>query len=172
MKVIGIDPGTKATGFGVIESIDNHYRVLGYGVIHPAPKLSLANKLKEIKQKLEELIIEFSPDAAAVENLFYAQNVKTAIILGGVRGVVLSVLASHQCPIFEYTPLEVKKAITGYGRAEKNQVNKMIQSLVKINDPTIEKDASDALAVAICHLNSINFKQKLNHIKSSKANQK
>jgi|Deesub1362B_J571_1020462.scaffolds.fasta_scaffold00724_4 crossover junction endodeoxyribonuclease RuvC len=161
MKVIGIDPGTKVTGFGIIELKDNKYEIVDYGTIKPRANLSLAEKLKEIKQDLEEIVSKYNPEAAALENLFYAQNVKTALVLGGVRGVILSVLAAHECPIFEYSPLEVKKAVTGYGRAEKSQVMEMILHLTGIQDKKIEKDVTDALAIALCHLNSVNFLKKI-----------
>jgi len=161
MKVIGIDPGTKVTGFGIIELKDNKYEIIDYGTIKPKVNLSLAEKLREIKQHLEAIISKYNPEAAALENLFYAQNVKTAIVLGGVRGVILSVLATHDCPIFEYSPLEVKKAVTGYGRAGKSQVKEMIFNLTGIQDKKIEKDVTDALAIALCHLNSIGFLEKV-----------
>jgi crossover junction endodeoxyribonuclease RuvC len=161
MKVIGIDPGTKTTGFGILEYKNDKFKVVKYGTIKPSSHLSLAEKLKEIKYELEEIVSKYNPEAAAIENLFYAKNVKTALVLGGVRGVILSVLASFKCPVFEYSPLEVKKAVTGYGGADKSQVKKMIISLIGIEDEKIEKDVSDALAIAICHLNSINFLEKL-----------
>jgi crossover junction endodeoxyribonuclease RuvC len=161
MKVIGIDPGTKATGFGIIELKDNKYEIIDYGTIRPKTNLSLAEKLREIKECLEEIVSKYNPEAAALENLFYAQNVKTAIVLGGVRGVILSVLATHECPIFEYSPLEVKKAVTGYGRAGKTQVKEMVFNLIGIENKEIEKDVTDALAIALCHLNSISFLEKI-----------
>ncbi len=161
MKVIGIDPGTKVTGFGIVELKDNKYEIVDYGTIKPRADLPLAEKLKEIKQNLEAIVSKYNPEAAALENLFYAQNVKTAIVLGGVRGVILSVLATHECPIFEYSPLEVKKAVTGYGRAEKTQVKEMVFNLIGIEDKEIEKDVTDALAIALCHLNSTGFLEKI-----------
>jgi crossover junction endodeoxyribonuclease RuvC len=110
---------------------------------------------------LDDLIAEFEPDEVAIENPFYAQNIKTAITLGQVRGATLVAVASHKCSLYEYSPLEIKKAVTGYGRADKNQVRIMVQTLLNIKDKKLETDASDALATAYCHLNSRIFHQKI-----------
>jgi len=161
MRVLGIDPSLKSTGYGIIEYSQNNYRVVSYGVIKPSQKLMLHHKINEIRIRVEELIGTFEPDEVAIENLFYAQNVKTAITLGQVRGSVLVAVASSNCTLFEYSPLEIKKAVTSYGRADKMQVKVMIKTLLDIQDDKIETDASDALAAAFCHINSRIFQQKI-----------
>lgn len=161
MRVLGIDPSIRSTGFGIIEYSQNNYTVLGYGVIKPSRRLLFHHKINEIKNQIEKLISTYSPDEVAIENPFYAQNIKTAITLGQVRGATLVAVASHDCSLHEYSPLEIKKAVTGYGRADKNQVNTMVKALLHIEDKKIEADASDALATAICHLNSRIFQTKL-----------
>jgi len=161
MRVLGIDPSIRSTGFGIIEYSQNNYTVLGYGIIKPSRRLLFHHKINEIKNQIEKLISTYSPDEVAIENPFYAQNIKTAITLGQVRGATLVAIASHDCSLHEYSPLEIKKAVTGYGRADKNQVKTMVKALLHIEDEKIEADASDALATAICHLNSRIFQTKL-----------
>jgi len=162
MRVLGIDPSIRSTGFGIIEYSPNNYTVIGYGVIKPSRRLPFHHKINEIKNQIEKLISTYSPEEIAIENPFYAQNIKTAITLGQVRGATLVAVASHNCSLYEYSPLEIKKAVTGYGRADKNQVKTMVKALLHIEDEKIEADASDALAAAICHLNSRIFQKKLN----------
>ena len=162
MRVLGIDPSIRSTGFGIIEYSQNNYTVLEYGVIKPSRRLVFHHKINEIKKQIEKIINTYSPDEVAIENPFYAQNIKTAFALGQVRGATLVAVASHDCSLFEYSPLEIKKAVTGYGRADKNQVKAMVKALLNIEEKKIEADASDALATAICHLNSRIFQTKLN----------
>ena len=161
MRVLGIDPSLQSTGFGIIEFSNNTYTVLSYGTIKPSRSQLLHHKINKIKLRLEELIKNYEPEEIAIENPFYARNIKTAITLGQVRGAALVAVASHNCTLFEYSPLEIKKAVTGYGQADKNQVRKMIKTLLNINDNNLETDASDALATAFCHLNSRTFFQKI-----------
>lgn len=161
MRVLGIDPSVQSTGFGVIENIENNYSVLSYGVIKPSRSMLFHHKINEIRNEIESLILRFEPDEVAIENPFYAQNIKTAITLGQVRGATLVAVASQDCPLFEYSPLEIKKAVTGYGQADKNQVNVMIKTLLDIEDDKMKIDASDALATAFCHLNSRIFQKKI-----------
>lgn len=160
MRVIGIDPSSQSTGFGVIEYDETACRVLDYGTIKPRHRL-LHLKINEIRLRLEVILKSYAPEEAAIESLFYAQNIKTAITLGQVRGALLVAVASHKCELFEYSALEIKKAVTGYGQAEKNQVAIMIKVLLNIQDDHLETDASDALAAAYCHLNSRLFQKKL-----------
>lgn len=162
MRVLGIDPSIRSTGFGIIEYSQNNYTVLDYGTIRPSGRLLFHHKINEIKNQIEKLISTYNPEEVAIENPFYAQNIKTAITLGQVRGATLVAVASHDCSLFEYSPLEIKKAVTGYGQADKNQVKTMVKALLHIEDEKIETDASDALAAAICHLNSRIFQAKLN----------
>ena len=161
MRVLGIDPSIQSTGFGVIEYAQNNYTVLSYGVIKPSRRLVFHQKINEIKIHIENLIETYKPEEVAIENLFYAQNIKTAITLGQVRGATLVAVASHDCSLYEYSPLEIKKAVTGYGQADKNQVKIMIKTLLNIQDEKLATDASDALAAAFCHLNSKIFKEKI-----------
>ena len=159
MRVLGIDPSLQSTGFGVIEYSDNSYSVLEYGVIKPSRQLLLLHKINMIRNRLEEIIRTHEPEEVAIENPFYAQNVKTAITLGQVRGAVLIAVASQNCPLHEYSALEIKKAVTGYGRADKDQVIAMIKILLDLQGEEIGSDAADALATAFCHLNTRIFQQ-------------
>jgi crossover junction endodeoxyribonuclease RuvC len=161
MRVLGIDPSIQSTGFGIIEYSQEGYAVLSYGAIKPSRRLLFHQKINEIKTRLEELIKTHEPDDVAIENPFYAQNIKTAITLGQVRGAALVAVASHNCSLYEYSALEIKKAVTGYGQADKNQVKTMVKTLLNIQDEKISTDASDALAAAFCHMNSKIFKDKI-----------
>jgi crossover junction endodeoxyribonuclease RuvC len=160
MRVLGIDPSSQSTGFGIIEYSGNAYAVLSYGTIKPKRRAELKDKLIEIKRGLDDLIRTYLPEEIAVENPFYARNIKTAITLGQVRGAVLVAVAENNRPLFEYSPLEVKKAVTGYGQAEKGQVQTMVRTLLKI-EGALEEDASDALACAFCHLNTRLYQKRL-----------
>ncbi len=161
MRVLGIDPSVQSTGFGIIEYLNNSYTVLSSGVIKPSRKKLFHHKINEIRSRIEEIIKTFEPEEVAIENPFYAQNIKTAIALGQVRGATLVAVASHDCSLHEYSPLEIKKAVTGYGQADKNQVRTMVKTLLDIKDSKLETDASDALATAFCHLNVRLFQQKI-----------
>jgi len=161
MRVLGIDPSLKSTGYGLIEYTDQEYSVLTYGTIKPLRSKLFHHRINEIKNKIEEIIDTYKPEEVAIENTFYAQNIKTALTLGQVRGAALIAIASQDRPLFEYSPLEIKKAVTGYGQADKNQVSMMIKTLLDIEDNQMETDASDALGAAFCHLNSRLFQQKI-----------
>ena len=161
MRVLGIDPSIKSTGYGIIEYSQNTYSILKYGVIRPSRSQLFHHKINQIKSSLEEIIVNFEPEEVAIENPFYAQNIKTAITLGQVRGAILVAIASHNCTLYEYSPLEIKKAVTGYGRADKNQVMMMVKTLLNLVNEKLETDASDALAAAYCHLSSRIFQQKI-----------
>lgn len=161
MRVLGIDPSVQSTGFGIIEYLNNSYTVLSSGVIKPSRKKLFHHKINEIRSRIEEIIKTFEPEEVAIENPFYAQNIKTAIALGQVRGATLVAVASHDCSLHEYSALEIKKAVTGYGQADKNQVRTMVKTLLDIKDSKLEIDASDALATAFCHLNVRLFQQKI-----------
>ena len=154
MRVLGIDPSSVATGYGLLQSDGNDSLVLAYGAIKPSRKADLPAKLLEIKNGIERLISAYNPDEIAVENPFYGLNIKTAITLGQVRGAVLVAVASAAVPLFEYSPLEIKKAVTGYGQAEKIQVGLMVRALLRVDDDKMDEDAADALACAFCHLNT------------------
>jgi crossover junction endodeoxyribonuclease RuvC len=155
MLVIGIDPGTATTGYGLVrEGADGGLQVLDYGVILTPPDLPMPERLLELYRKLTELLLLHRPESSAVEKLFFQRNVRTALSVGQARGVALLALAAAGLPIGEYTPLEVKQAVVGYGGADKNQVQQMVRSLLNLPDIPRPDDAADALAVAICHLHS------------------
>jgi crossover junction endodeoxyribonuclease RuvC len=161
MRVLGIDPSLRSTGFGIIEFSGTSYIPVVYGVVKPSPKLPFPSRLNEIRAEIEKVITSFSPDEAAIENAFFAQNVRTALSLGQVRGAILVSLASRSLELFEYSALEIKKAVTGYGHAGKDQVRTMVKTLLNLEDDALSLDASDALATGICHLNSRIFQSKL-----------
>jgi crossover junction endodeoxyribonuclease RuvC len=149
MRVLGIDCGTERTGWGVIDSDGRRHRVLAHGVLTTVPRDPLESRLRFIACGLRAVIADHTPEAAAVEEVFYSQNVKTALKLAHVRGVALLAIAEANVSLGEYSPLEVKMSVVGYGRAEKQQVQLMVRSLTGV---TVEsEDAADALAVAICH---------------------
>lgn len=161
MRVLGIDPGSQVTGYGVLEEIENDFRVLTYGVIKAKTNRHLPEKLNEIRLKIALILDQYAPEEVAIENPFYARNIRTAITLGQVRGAILVAVASHGCPLYEYSPREIKKAVTGYGQAEKTQVMVMVKTLLYLQGIELEPDASDALAVAFCHLNYRQARQNL-----------
>jgi crossover junction endodeoxyribonuclease RuvC len=160
MRVLGIDPSSKATGFGILDYDETHCRVQAFGTIKPARRLPFHLKLYEIQKAIAELIRNHAPGEVAVESPFYAQNMKTALVLGQVRGAVIAAVAASGCSLHEYSALEIKKAVTGYGQAEKQQVATMVRALLKI-DEELESDAADALAAAYCHLNTRLFQKKV-----------
>ena len=151
MRVLGIDCGTERTGWGVISSDGRTHRVLGHGVIRTSAREPLENRLRSIAAALRAVLVEHQPEEAAVEEVFYSQNVKTALKLAHVRGVALLAIAEAQVSLGEYSPLEVKASVVGYGRAEKQQVARMVRILTGLDQEMETEDVSDALAVAICH---------------------
>jgi crossover junction endodeoxyribonuclease RuvC len=151
VRVLGIDCGTERTGFGVIESDGRAHRLLSAGIIHTSSRDPLERRLVEIARALRSVITQYSPECAAVEAVFYSQNVKTALKLAHVRGIALLTAAEAGLAVGEYSPLEVKTSVVGYGRAEKHQVQLMVKSLVGFDAGRDSEDAADALAVAICH---------------------
>jgi crossover junction endodeoxyribonuclease RuvC len=151
VRVLGIDCGSQRTGYGVIDSDGSVHRMLTAGVIRTSPKEAFPQRLLEIAEGLRGLVREYSPETAAVEEVFYAVNVKTLLKLSHVRGVALLIAAEAGMELAEYSPLEIKTSVVGYGRAEKSQVQLMVQSLLRLPDAIESEDASDALAVAICH---------------------
>jgi crossover junction endodeoxyribonuclease RuvC len=151
VRVLGIDCGTERTGWGVIESDGRRHHVLGHGVITTLPRDPLEARLAAIAYALRAVIADHAPEAAAVEEVFFSQNVKTALKLAHVRGVALLAIAEAGVLLGEYSPLEVKTSVVGYGRAEKRQVQLMVRSLTGLGESIESEDAADALAVAICH---------------------
>jgi len=151
VRVLGIDCGSERTGYGVIESDGLDHHLLAAGVIRTSPKTPFERRLAEISSGLRALIRQHEPESAAVEEVFHAVNVKTALKLAHVRGIALLAIADAGVAFAEYSPLEVKMSVVGYGRAEKCQVQIMVQSLLGLAEIIESEDASDALAVAICH---------------------
>lgn len=151
MRVLGIDCGSAVTGYGVIESNGAQHRMVAAGVIRTDTKRPFETRLLEIARGLRDLIREHAPDAAAVEEVFFSANVKTALKLAHVRGIALLAVAEAGIELAEYSPLEVKMSVVGYGRAEKSQVQIMVRSLLRLPQAIESEDACDALAVAICH---------------------
>ena len=151
MVILGIDPGYATIGFGVIDYKGNKFKVLDYGIISTPAGIELSNRLEMIYDGVISLIEKYSPDAVAVEELFFNTNVKTAIAVGHGRGVILLAAKKHNVFVDEYTPLQVKQAVVGYGRAEKKQVMEMVKIFLNLEKIPRPDDAADALAVAICH---------------------
>ncbi len=161
MRVIGIDPGVAITGYGLIEENGSDYSCLASGCVRTRKDQEPASRLKVIHDYICELVAEYEPQALAVEKLFFSKNVRTAFQVGEARGVIILAAARCDIDLFEYTPLQVKQAVAGYGKAEKLQVQKMIQMLLKL--PILPKvdDEADALAVALCHLQNRRFQEAL-----------
>lgn len=151
MRVLGIDCGTERTGYGIIDSDGRSHRLVDAGVIRTSPKNPLESRLLQISLELRNRISGFQPEVAAIEEVFFAVNVKTALKLSHVRGVALLAVAEAGVVLAEYSPLEVKISVVGYGRAEKHQVQRMVASLLNLDREIDSEDASDALAIAICH---------------------
>jgi len=159
MIIMGIDPGLAITGFGLIHFEKNHFQVIQYGVIRTESKETLPNRLVQIHQGIQTLIDRYQPQAVAVEELFFNTNAKSALLVGQARGVVVVTAAVAGLPVYEYTPLQVKQGIAGYGRAEKQQVQHMVKTLLNLKEIPRPDDAADALAIAVCHAHTGHFKQ-------------
>ena len=154
MIVLGIDPGVATIGFGVIRAERQKNTLIQYGVITTPPGIPLSNRLLQISNDMEELIRTFHPDEMAVEELFFTKNITTGIAVAHGRGVILLAAEKLGIPIFEYTPMQVKQAVVGYGKAEKRQVMDMTKRLLHLKAVPRPDDAADALALAICHARS------------------
>ena len=153
MRILGIDPRTAITGYGVIERQAGQYRLIDYGCITTPAHTPISQRLITIYQGMQCLLTEYQPDEVAMEELFFNRNVTTAITVGQARGVLMLAAAQQGLPIGEYTPLQVKQAISGYGRADKKQVQYMVCQILSLKEIPRPDDAADALAVAICHGN-------------------
>ena len=161
MRILGIDPGYAIVGYGVIDYEGNKFRTVEYGQITTEAKTELPERLLKIYNELSEIIEKYKPDAMSVEELFFNNNAKTAINVGQARGVILLAAQIRNVRIFEYTPLQVKQAVVGYGRAEKNQVQQMVKMLLSLAEIPKPDDVADALAVGVCHAHSYNAKAGL-----------
>jgi crossover junction endodeoxyribonuclease RuvC len=151
--VLGIDPGTASTGYGIVmQAVSGDFELLACGVIRTYPDQPMPQRLREIFEDIQNLIHEFSPNVVAVEQLFFGRNVTTAISVGQARGAVLIAAALHDLPVAEYTPASIKQALTGYGNADKVQMQLMVQQLLSLEEIPQPDDAADGVAIALCHL--------------------
>lgn len=158
MRILGLDPGTAITGYGVIDLLpDGEVRVVTYGVVRTPARQPLPERLRQLYNALQALLALHRPAQAAVEKLFFQRNVTTAMAVGQARGVALLALALAEVPVAEYAPNEVKEAVTGYGSADKQQVQRMVQALLGLEERPRPDDAADALAVALCHAQHARF---------------
>jgi crossover junction endodeoxyribonuclease RuvC len=167
MRVMGIDPGSNCTGYGIVEEINGDLKVVHWGSVKTKPHQSFPEKLKLIYDELIATSREFNPDEVAVEDMFYATNVKSALKLGQTRGVAILSAVNEGKPVAEYSPLEVKQSVVGYGRAEKGQVQDMVTAILKLKEKPEPLDASDALAVAICHIHAATANSRLKAAKGT-----
>ncbi len=158
MIILGIDPGLAIMGYGIIHYEGNRFRPIDYGAITTPSTMPTPIRLKKIYEDLNKIMIKHNPDAVAIEELFFNTNVKTALLVGHARGVAVLSAANNDKEIFEYTPLQVKQGVVGYGRADKGQVQQMVKTLLNLSNVPKPDDVADALAVAICHAHSGNFK--------------
>ena len=154
MRVFGIDPGSERTGYGCVETDGSRHRIVTCGAISAPASASFSERLFEIHRRLVELLAECRPESVAIESIFYATNVRSALKLGHARGVAMLAGAQAGLTVVEYTPAEIKRAVVGYGRAEKQQVQHMVKLLLGLATVPSPHDAADALAVAICHVHS------------------
>jgi crossover junction endodeoxyribonuclease RuvC len=154
VRIFGIDPGSERTGYGCIESFGSRHRLVICGSLAAPSRSTFPDKLRHIHAGLAALLERHRPDCVAVENIFHARNVRSALKLGHARGVALLAASEADLPVVEYTPAEIKRAVVGYGRAEKHQVQQMIKLLLALDAVPSPHDVADALAVAVCHLHS------------------
>jgi len=159
--ILGVDPGYAIVGIGVLEYKGNKFRPIEYNAITTHASEATSLRLKRIKEDIQEYLHKYKPDAVAIEELFFNNNAKTAIAVAQARGVLVAEVASANIPIYEYTPLQIKQAVTGYGRAEKGQIQQMVKMLLNLNAIPKPDDAADALAVAICHAHSSRINEEL-----------
>jgi crossover junction endodeoxyribonuclease RuvC len=161
MRVLGIDPGSLVTGFGVVEEEANSLHALAWGAVRTSAKQPLSERLRRIYDGLTEPLHTWQPDVVSVERVFFADNPKTALTLGHARGVALLTVAHANLPLVEYSALEIKMAVVGYGRAAKAQVQQMVKTLLRLQGLPQPLDAADALAAAICHVHSYGLQKRL-----------
>ena len=154
MRIIGIDPGVATVGFGVIDVVNGKNNYVACGIVSTPAGLSLSARLDMIYNDINELLVTFSPEAISIEELFFSKNITTGISVAHGRGVILLAAFRSGIPVFEYTPMQVKQAVVGYGKAEKKQVIYMVTKLLGMKKPPKPDDAADALAMAICHARS------------------
>lgn len=161
MRILGIDPGIGRCGWGVIDSQGSKLTVQGFGCIETSAKKEVPQRLTEIYSEIERIIKEFKPQSMGIEELFFNTNAKTAFVVGQARGVILLAASQNKLEIAIYTPLQVKMSLTGYGRAEKSQIGKMVKTLLNLKEIPKPDDTADALAIALAHAFSNKFKSKM-----------
>ena len=161
MRILGIDPGFAITGYSIIDYQGNKFKLIDSGAVTTKAGTSFPLRLTKIYDDLEMLIDKYKPDAISVEELFFNNNAKTAINVAQARGVVLIVGCKNNIPTFEYTPLQIKQAVTGYGRADKMQVQRMVKTILNVESLPKLDDTTDSMAAAICHAHSSRFSEKL-----------
>lgn len=161
MRILGIDPGYAILGYGIIEVIGNRYIAVDYGSITTEANMIMPLRLKKIYRELSELITKHCPEEVAIEELFFNKNTKTALLVGQARGAAILACANQDVDIFEYTPLQIKQALVGYGRAEKKQIQLMVRHILNLKETPKPDDTADALAAAICHSNSRTYNRKV-----------
>ena len=164
MIILGIDPGVANVGYGAVRKIKNNLRCLGYGCIQTSPDFCMPERLKKINQELNKIINLYKPQILAVENVYFFKNLKTALPVSQAKGVILFTAAKKKIPTYEFTPLQIKMAVTGYGRADKKQIQKMTQILLKLKELPKPDDSADALAAAICCSNVLKIRKGLDKI--------
>lgn len=162
MRILGIDPGSDCTGYAIIESDGSTHTSILFGAIKTSTRQPFHQRLLQIYSELNRILSSEAVDAVAIEEIFYAANVQAALKLGHARGVALLVAAQQERAVFEYSPLEIKNSIVGYGRAEKAQVQEMVRFLLRLSEVPTPDDAADALAVAICHSHTVSTLTKIN----------
>lgn len=155
MIIFGMDPGLAISGFGILDYTGNKFKVIKYGAVVSDKDMPFPERLKHLYVSYDAMIKEYKPDAIAIEELFYNKNVKTAIAIGEARGVHLLAGEMNNIPLYEYTPLQIKQGVVGYGRAEKKQIQEMVRIILKLESIPKPDDAADGLAVAICHAHSL-----------------
>lgn len=151
MRILGLDPGTATTGYGIVDAVDGQLTAVTYGVIATTPDTPMPQRLQQLQQELQTLLDDYQPDTAGVEEVFFGRNITTAITVGQARGVLLLTLANAGLSIGEYSPPKIKDVVTGYGKADKKQVQMMVQNLLNLAETPHPDDAADGLAVAITH---------------------
>ncbi len=157
MRILGIDPGIAIVGYGVVDKNANSYKTIAYSAITTKAHTPLEDRLNLVYTGVCEVIDLYKPEAMAIEELFFNNNAKTALTVGQARGVIILAAVQKNIPIFEYTPLQVKQALTGYGRASKGQIQQMMKSMLGLTEIPKPDDVADALAIAVCHGNSMRF---------------
>lgn len=157
MRILGIDPGIAIVGYGVVDKEGNSYKTIAYDAVTTRAHTPLPERLEKVYLGINEIIKTYKPDAMSIEELFFNNNAKTALTVGQARGVIILAAVQNNIPVYEYTPLQVKQALTGYGRASKSQIQQMMKSMLGLTEIPKPDDVADALAIAVCHGNSMRF---------------